>query len=104
MEKARRYGTGATFALSAGRIGSGTLLLRSRWRLLRRDGLFAAARTVPLDLTISATVPARVCVVDEDFARYYWPHTSALASTFSQGGEATSDAQSFTIVWGRRLQ
>jgi predicted permease len=40
----------------------------------------------------------RVCVVDEDFARYYWPHTSALGQHLFEGSEATTDAQSFTVV------
>jgi predicted permease len=40
----------------------------------------------------------RVCVVDEDFARYYWPHTNALGQHLFDGGEATTDAQSFTVV------
>ncbi len=40
----------------------------------------------------------RVCVVDEDFARYYWPHTSALGQRLFEGGEATTDAESFTVV------
>jgi predicted permease len=40
----------------------------------------------------------RVCVVDEDFARYYWPNTSALGQHLFEGGEATTDAQSFTVV------
>jgi putative ABC transport system permease protein len=42
--------------------------------------------------------PTRVCVVDEDFARYYWPHASALGQHLFEGGEATTDARSFTIV------
>ncbi len=40
----------------------------------------------------------RACVVDEDFARYYWPHTSALGQRLFQGGEATTDSQAFTVV------
>ncbi|MEP6916959.1 MAG: FtsX-like permease family protein [Acidobacteriota bacterium] len=40
----------------------------------------------------------RVCVVDEDFARYYWPKTSALGPRVFQGAEPTSDAQAFTVV------
>jgi putative ABC transport system permease protein len=39
-----------------------------------------------------------VCVVDEDFARYYWPHTSALGQRLFQGGEVTTDSQAFTVV------
>ncbi len=41
---------------------------------------------------------ARVCVVDEDFARYYWPHSSALGQRLFDGGEATTDAEAFTVV------
>jgi len=40
----------------------------------------------------------RVCVVDGDFARYYWPDGSALGHRLFQGGEAGPDAQAFTIV------
>ena len=29
--------------------------------------------------------PERVCVVDEDFARYYWPHASALGQRLFAG-------------------
>ena len=41
---------------------------------------------------------ARVCVVDEDFANYYWPHTSALGHRLFQGSEAGTDDQAFTVV------
>src|ERR1700693_4385395 len=41
---------------------------------------------------------SRVCVLDEDFARYYWPHASALGQHLFEGSEATTDAQSFTVV------
>ncbi len=40
----------------------------------------------------------RVCVVDEDFARYYWPHASALGQRLFEGSEETNDAQAFTVV------
>jgi len=40
----------------------------------------------------------RVCVVDEDFARYYWPQASALGQRLFQGSEAGPDAEAFTIV------
>lgn len=40
----------------------------------------------------------RVCVVDEDFAHYYWPHTSALGHRLFQGSEAGPDAEAFTVV------
>ncbi len=42
--------------------------------------------------------PTRVCVVDEDFARYYWPNASALGQRLFEGGEAATDARSFTVV------
>ena len=32
----------------------------------------------------------RVCVVDEDFARYYWPNTSALGQHLFEGSQAAS--------------
>ncbi len=40
----------------------------------------------------------RVCVVDEDFARYYWPHTSALGHRLFQGSEAGAARDAFTVV------
>jgi predicted permease len=40
----------------------------------------------------------RVCVVDEDFARYYWPHASALGQRLWDGSEAGKDAEAFTVV------
>jgi predicted permease len=40
----------------------------------------------------------RVCVVDEDFARYYWPHASAIGQRLWDGSEAEKDAEAFTIV------
>jgi predicted permease len=42
--------------------------------------------------------PTRVCVVDDDFARYYWPHSSALGQRLFEGGEAATDAEAFTVV------
>lgn len=41
---------------------------------------------------------ARVCVVDEDFARRYWPRGGALGQQLFEGGEIRSDAEAFTIV------
>jgi predicted permease len=40
----------------------------------------------------------RVCVVDEDFARYYWPNSGAVGQRLFEGGEARDDAEAFTIV------
>jgi predicted permease len=40
----------------------------------------------------------RVCVVDEDFARYYWPHASAVGQRLWEGSEAGKDAEAFTVV------
>jgi putative ABC transport system permease protein len=41
---------------------------------------------------------ARYCVVDEDFARYYWPHTSPLSHHLFQGSELGPAAEAFTVV------
>jgi predicted permease len=40
----------------------------------------------------------RVCVVDEDFARYYWPGASALGHQLFEGSDQQTDAEAFTIV------
>ena len=40
----------------------------------------------------------RVCVVDQDFAHYYWPNGSALGHRLFEGGEQGKDADAFTIV------
>jgi predicted permease len=40
----------------------------------------------------------RVCVVDEDLARYYWPHASAIGQRLWEGSEAGKDAEAFTVV------
>jgi predicted permease len=42
--------------------------------------------------------PERVCVVDEDFARYYWPKTSAIGQRLWEGSEQGKDTEAFTIV------
>src|SRR5580692_4363808 len=39
-----------------------------------------------------------VCIVDEDFARYYWPHTSAIGQRLWDGSDAGKDADAFTVV------
>ena len=40
----------------------------------------------------------RVCVVDEDFARRYWPQSGAIGQRLFQGSEEHGDAEAFTIV------
>lgn len=40
----------------------------------------------------------RVCVVDEDFARYYWPNTSAVGHRLFQGSTAGAATEAFTVV------
>ncbi len=42
--------------------------------------------------------PEKVCVVDEDFARYYWPHSSAIGQSLFQGSQKGKDSEAFTIV------
>jgi predicted permease len=39
-----------------------------------------------------------VCVVDEDFARYYWPSTSAIGQRLWDGSEGGKNAEAFTVV------
>lgn len=40
----------------------------------------------------------KVCVVDRDFAHYYWPNGSALGHRLFEGSEQGKDADAFTIV------
>ena len=40
----------------------------------------------------------RVCVVDEDFARHYWPNASAIGQRLWDGSEAGKEAEAFTVV------
>jgi predicted permease len=40
----------------------------------------------------------RVCVVDEDFARRYWPRGGAIGQRVFQGSDQGNDAEAFTIV------
>ena len=40
----------------------------------------------------------RVCVVDQDFAHYYWPNGSALGHRLFEGSDQGKDTDAFTIV------
>jgi predicted permease len=40
----------------------------------------------------------RVCVVDQDFARYYWPKGNAIGGRVFEGGETRPDNEAFTVV------
>jgi predicted permease len=40
----------------------------------------------------------RVCVIDEDFARYYWPAGSPLGQKLFSGSDQKADAEAFTVV------
>ena len=40
----------------------------------------------------------RVCVVDEDFARYYWPNTSAIGQRLWEGSEQGKNSDAYTVV------
>jgi hypothetical protein len=40
----------------------------------------------------------RVCVVDEDFAHFYWPGESALGQRLFEGAAEADDSQAFTVV------
>ena len=40
----------------------------------------------------------RVCVVDEDFARYYWRHGEAIGQRLFQDSDPGPDSQAFTVV------
>ena len=40
----------------------------------------------------------RVCVVDEDFVRYFWPHADALGQRVFQGSSVGKDSEAFTVV------
>jgi predicted permease len=71
------------------------------------DGDYFAAMGVPLRegrfLTASdsrgdSRRTGRACVVDEDFAHYYWPHESALGHLLFLGSDEAADADAFTVV------
>ncbi len=48
--------------------------------------------------TADARRKARLCVVDEDFARYNWPQTSALGRRLFDGSESGPGSEAFTVV------
>ncbi|WP_321471223.1 ABC transporter permease [uncultured Paludibaculum sp.] len=50
-----------------------------------------------LDATDSRR-PERVCVIDEDFARYYWPAGNAVGQFLFNGADEKSDAEAFKVV------
>ena len=41
---------------------------------------------------------SRVCVVDEDFARFYWPHEKAVGQKLFRGSDRLDDKEAFTVV------
>lgn len=41
---------------------------------------------------------SRVCVVDEDFARYYWPGADAIGQRLYEGSEETPGVEPFVVV------
>ncbi|MFN8579597.1 MAG: ABC transporter permease [Gemmatimonadaceae bacterium] len=55
-----------------------------------RDGRFLNAD--------DATNGGRVCVIDEDFARRYWPNGGAIGQQLFQGSDASDASRAFTIV------
>ncbi|HZF07958.1 MAG TPA: ADOP family duplicated permease [Thermoanaerobaculia bacterium] len=66
-------------------------------------GDYFAALNVPLRegrfLTAADSRRAeRVCVVDEDFARRYWPRGRALGQRLFEGPDEKSEAEAFTVV------
>jgi predicted permease len=46
----------------------------------------------------SADSDSKVCVVDEDFARRYWPEATVIGHQLFVGGKQGTDADAFTIV------
>jgi predicted permease len=50
-------------------------------------------------LTSDDSLPSEgVCVVDEDFARHYWPNGSAIGQQLWDGSEERKDTEAFTVV------
>jgi predicted permease len=42
--------------------------------------------------------PERICIVDEDFARRYWPGRSAIGQRLFMGSSQETDDKAFTVV------
>ncbi|MEO6004933.1 MAG: ABC transporter permease [Opitutus sp.] len=66
-------------------------------------GDFFTAMSIPLRqgrflTTADSRRPERSCVVDEDFARRYWPSGDALGQRLFAGSRAGADAEAFTVV------
>ena len=49
-------------------------------------------------VTADSRLTERVCVVDEAFARRYWPQGTALGQRVFQGPQERGDAEAFTVV------
>jgi len=79
------------------RITARALFLRSRGRLLSCDGFSPCGQDDSSSPTIHVA-PSESAFVDEDFARYYWPHASPIGQRLWDGSEAGKDAEAFTVV------
>lgn len=83
------------FALRAGRFLNADDSRRTSPGTPAASPVAAAAAAAS---TGAPTAPARVCVVDADFAAYYWPQGSALGQRIFEGSEQLADDQAFTVV------
>ncbi len=81
----------------ARRIASRTLLLWSRWRLLRRDGLLLARGTFPYGRTIRAG-PSGSAWWTRTSRGIIGPTPALSANASFEGSEETNDAEAFTVV------
>lgn len=67
------------------------------------DGGYFAAMGIPLREgrflnADDSRRSSRVCVVDDDFARYYWPHRSAIGQRLFAGSANQMESEAFTVV------
>lgn len=67
------------------------------------DGGYFAAMGIPLREgrflnADDSRRSGRVCVVDEDFARYYWPHQNAIGQRLFAGPPSQKESEAFTVV------